>query len=380
MDISKIKYILENFNSLKWDTKSYNDFINQIKMLDFNTLDDDMKLKVNSFLQQIQNQNLSTFQNTTTQENQPIVLNDNQEINPNKDKKKHKIILIIVFIIIIIIILTIFYLIGIFNLKKNNQNLICNINSYDTTYMAEVSSNIEMSFDKNDFIDTIKGTVSYKFDNKTNYNKWKKLYNSNSNNEFIDFDFNAKYEFNDSNNSLKLIIDQTYSQIPNKNLNNDFPTNYNDIKSHYRNLGYICNGEKIKDKTNNTKNNETLNKLFSITDTISSRNNLFEYKNYKYEYNEEFGSAIIWLGSITNITNEVLLDNIRIKFYDINKNCIGDYQHKTKSKIEDIDSVWSIAPNETKNTSFTIYNDDLYENNNLSDVKYLSIEEIIFNE
>ena len=128
-------------------------------------------------------------------------------------------------------------------------------------------------------------------------------------------------------------------------------------------------------------NNEEANasKLFAIGDKVDYGNNLFEYKGvYIDDYNPEYGSRIVWTNSITNITSTTQMVNIHIKFYDIDKKCIGDYQNESDLTVDET-SPFAVPPQGRKNPSFTIRNSHLNEGKTLNDVRYFSIENIIDN-
>lgn len=136
----------------------------------------------------------------------------------------------------------------------------------------------------------------------------------------------------------------------------------------------------INDNSNinsNYENDEESNRFFSINDTITTKNNYFEYNNYKWEFIfEDTDGVSIWQGTIKNISNQNLKGNLRLKFYDNNNKVIGDVQkHKFDKKIDPSD-VFVLEPGEKSNMSFTFYSKELYEGYNLEDVKYISVEDI----
>lgn len=138
----------------------------------------------------------------------------------------------------------------------------------------------------------------------------------------------------------------------------------------------IIFGIKFSNKDNGSVN-EKDNSFFSINDNISSKNNYFEYSNYKWEFLfDDFDSVTIWKGKIKNISNKTLKGNLRLKFYDSNNNVIGDVQKY--DLIEEIDSsdVFILKPGEESNISFTYYSEELNDGYCLKDVKYISIEDI----
>lgn len=118
--------------------------------------------------------------------------------------------------------------------------------------------------------------------------------------------------------------------------------------------------------------------LYSIDDSISAKNNLFEYRNYEWETTDIPDSGMFWKGSTKNISDEVLLLNIRIKFYDIDKNCIGDHQFEENNEIDEDMSSFILQPNDTTNASFSFYSSDLYEDHAIDEVRYISIEDIVY--
>lgn len=270
------------------------------------------------------------------------------------------------------------------NKKEDNSNLLsCNVSEYVSAYKANSTVTVNMKFDEDNFIDNINATMIFKFDDQSNYDSWKQLYNSNNQMDFSGMGMDSRNEFNDENKTLKVLIDQKYSEIPQENMNKNFPTNFNDLKKHYLDLGYNCNGETKSSDSNSQNNNfnTKIGKVYSITEKINVRNNLFEYKNFKYDENSEFGSAFISDGNLTNISNEDQKFNIHIKLYDADKNLIGDYQYEKNKEIDKSDQYWEmfvLAPNETKKPSFTFYDDDLFPNKTLKEVKYYSIENIDF--
>ena len=127
----------------------------------------------------------------------------------------------------------------------------------------------------------------------------------------------------------------------------------------------------------NNENKEN-NNMHTINEIISYKNNMFEYTDISIsEYDEDFGSIIIFTQKIKNISNTELNPNIRIKFYDENKIEILDYQYRDLST--ELNSYTSLKPNETGNQSFTLYDervDFLVDNVSLKNIKYFSIEDI----
>lgn len=138
--------------------------------------------------------------------------------------------------------------------------------------------------------------------------------------------------------------------------------------------------EKGEDKANDS----SIGTLYNISDKISCRNNVFEYTNlYIDEYDEDFESRIIYTDTIKNITSASQKPNIRIKFYDSNKELILDYQHVRINP--DIDSTRNIEPGENLSISSTVYDGKahlldfdraLNNGKSLKEAKYFSIEEI----
>ncbi len=97
MNQEQIREILNNFNNLKWDSENYNNFVAHVRALNVDTLDDDLKLKVTTFLNDaanakglegIGNQN-NAIDNIEKQALTSENINDYQNINtpslePNK--------------------------------------------------------------------------------------------------------------------------------------------------------------------------------------------------------------------------------------------------------------------------------------------------------
>ena len=120
--------------------------------------------------------------------------------------------------------------------------------------------------------------------------------------------------------------------------------------------------------------------LQSIDDKISSKNNMFQYKNFEWKIPPEHDIyAMLWAGMIKNISDEPQKVNIHIKFYDIDKNCIGETQFRESITIDEGDDYLVIQPNEIGPTSFSFNGDDLYEEYVVRDVAYISIEDIVSN-
>ena len=117
---------------------------------------------------------------------------------------------------------------------------------------------------------------------------------------------------------------------------------------------------------------------------LNLKTNLFEYQNYEWDYNSSFTktAAFIWLGTVKNISNEPLKYNIHVKLYDNNKTLIGEYQHEKEKQttFNEDELTWVLQPNASKSISYTIYSTFLNENHNLGDVKYISLEDIYFEE
>lgn len=121
------------------------------------------------------------------------------------------------------------------------------------------------------------------------------------------------------------------------------------------------------------KEPETTNKtgnIYSVSNKTTVNNNIFKYENvYFSEYKME--SVVLYMDFMQNISQEEHNAELKIKLYDANKNCIGEY---------DNDMGMSIKPNEQMNLSFTIYDDGMNGGVNngytLQDVKYFSIENL----
>ena len=162
------------------------------------------------------------------------------------------------------------------------------------------------------------------------------------------------------------------TKFPNKNNVNLKPNN---------------NGNNIIDNSDNNNvspniNNNDLtykeyNRFFSINDTITSKNNYFEYTNYKWDFlNEDIDGVSIWQGTIKNISNKNLKGNLRLKFYDLNKKIIGEVQRFDLEDEVDPYNIFVLKPGDESKLSFSYYSDDLNEGYDLQDVKYISIEDI----
>lgn len=119
------------------------------------------------------------------------------------------------------------------------------------------------------------------------------------------------------------------------------------------------------------------NKFFSISDIITCENNYFEY--YNYEWDIPFGDidgVSIWNGTIKNITDKNLKANLRLKFYDLNNNVIGDIQRYNLYYEVDSSDIFVLEPGEESKISFTFYSNELNEGFSLEDVKFISVEDI----
>ena len=128
-----------------------------------------------------------------------------------------------------------------------------------------------------------------------------------------------------------------------------------------------------KEATTNTE------ELYSAEEICDATNNLFKYERIRIgEYDQDFNARIIWTKSIENISNEPQITNIRIKFYDENKELIADYQQRTRKEEYDASNPFHLEPHGTNNATFTIYDDDLPEGKTLANIKYYSIEDIIY--
>lgn len=117
---------------------------------------------------------------------------------------------------------------------------------------------------------------------------------------------------------------------------------------------------------------ETTRELFKIDERVVVENNYFTYD--KYEFEVMGTSIIIWQGILTNLHDEELNANIRVKFYNEDKVLIGNHLHT--SLENELLEYFSLLPNESKNVSFTVYDDDLFDGYELLDIMYYSIEDI----
>ena len=88
--------------------------------------------------------------------------------------------------------------------------------------------------------------------------------------------------------------------------------------------------------------------------------------------------AHLYAGVIKNITEQAQRVNIRIKFYDIDENCIGETQSGENTVIDEDADALVVRPNEILSASFNFYDEDLDEGHSFSDIAYISIEDIIF--
>ena len=447
MSVQKIKYLFDNWENFTWEEENYNDLIAYLKNVDLNTLDLELQQKVKDLLAQEEQKNgvqisndlvqqtsndTEIVQNTEIDDSDQEMIIDipnaslqdqiqneivaNQEISINHEipiesqptepdsnnilvdskdssKKKKNNQLLIIFIIVII--LSILGIVGYFMytgtipnpfFKESNNLLSCSLSEHDNTFKAELSSKIDMKFDKNNAIDTIDATISYVFDDQETYDTWKQMYSKqDSQNNTSNFaGMSGKNEFDDKNKTLKLIIQQKYSEIPEENKSKDFPSTFDEAKKYYLNQGYTCNGEKGNiNQTDGNNQSNLIGELISVTEKINVTNSLFEYKNYEWEYDATFSedSAFIWMGTLKNITDKKLEMNIHLKFYDENKQLIGEYQHDDTNGIDESDDTseaFILEPNDIKNPSFTIYSNDLYEGYSIQKVAYISVEDIVF--
>lgn len=143
--------------------------------------------------------------------------------------------------------------------------------------------------------------------------------------------------------------------------------NEKDYISGYVNVIKITHiGEVVEE--NNLSNSD----IYSIDERVTVSNNYFKYENYNFEINEI--ALMIWEGTITNISNEIMNMNISVKLYDMNKELIGEYQYYELG--EELSQTMSLEPNASNKPFFNVYEDDLIEGKTLSDIAYYSIEDL----
>lgn len=381
VEIERIKSILNNINNLNWSEKEHKQFTNYLKEIDLTNIDDNLRMQILLYLEQYK-ENKENINQTLQNNNINNGINATQEKSNKKDieysinyKSKYTTVLTSILVILIIIALIIT---GIFIKYKffasTNENyyskdkIKCTSESkYSSFYYNNISTKIEILFSNNIAKKEIH-TTRYTFEDKSYY-KQIKSYNNQSTSENKNDYLIETIEFDDKNYIMTQIQNIDLSKIPEEEKNSNYSMSYNRILEYYVNLGYICNGE-----SKSLTDYEITNTQYPINKILNIKNNLFTYNGLelkKYDSNTLF--AIVH--KLTNITTEKQLMNINIKFYDKEKNIIGEYQYQHYNEEEGNSPIY-INPNENLNSSFTIYSEDLKEGKTVDDIEYVSIEDI----
>jgi hypothetical protein len=261
----------------------------------------------------------------------------------------------------------------IYSLKyfSNSSNLLsCNLSEYNSTFKANITTNIDMKFDNDNLINTISAVISYKFDSTSEYDSWKQAFNSNHQLSGI-LGMQTTNEFDDNNLTIKSIVNQKYSEILQSNLNENLPTDLNEMKKHFLNLGYTCNGEQgtKRDKDNATNDNQNNNGKgiengslgFEPLDTLKSifDSAQFVEKDNKYYFRLNFPNLDENLG---------LKGNIRVIDDDSLSGGWGQAIFEEKIGIHEIDSLdtalFKITEVKRWVISITIYDKEKSTDNN----------------
>lgn len=125
----------------------------------------------------------------------------------------------------------------------------------------------------------------------------------------------------------------------------------------------------------NSNSNSSTKNLYNVENKVTCSNNVFEYENlYFDDYDEDMDSITIFMDEQKNISSEDANLAIKLKLYNENKECIGEYS-------KEFTTFGSMAPNESYNASYTIYantnlSKTMYEGYSLKDVRYFTVEDI----
>lgn len=100
-------------------------------------------------------------------------------------------------------------------------------------------------------------------------------------------------------------------------------------------------------------------------------NNYFKYSEIEFDY--DIYGILVWIDKIINISSQSMNENIAIKFYDINKQVIGEHQRYELTEPLDY---WNLEPGVTEFTMILIDAQELNSGKSLSDIMYYSIENL----
>ena len=132
-----------------------------------------------------------------------------------------------------------------------NKTLLCSYSENSNETDSYMTSTVDIKFDKNDFIDSMKWDMIYNYDEEL-YEDMKKMYSdSDITSSYGGYKF--KVEFDDDKKTMKLSVNQKHSEIPKEGQNEELPTKFEDLKKGFLDKGYTCNGE------NGTEIDETQN-------------------------------------------------------------------------------------------------------------------------
>lgn len=148
---------------------------------------------------------------------------------PPKEKKpvNKKTLIPLVIILVIVIAAAVLLGSGIIDLGGSSDKLICSNFYYNQLYNASVSNELEFTFNKNGFVETLVGTVVIDFSEKSDYDQWMDKQKSGDVNLFshsYSTVADSNDFFDDTNYIITLTINQVYANIPAANLNNAIPT------------------------------------------------------------------------------------------------------------------------------------------------------------
>ena len=128
------------------------------------------------------------------------------------------------------------------NIIENNPVVVKTISCTGYEYQENLNANLEttisLGFDRTNYIDTANITLKYMYYNQSDYDMWKQAYENP-----IDINIpgvTTRYEFDDVNRIITSVMNQKYSEIPQGNINNEFPAEYEAAKQYFINSGYSC--------------------------------------------------------------------------------------------------------------------------------------------
>lgn len=339
MEIERIKSILNNIDNLNWNEKEHEKFTNYLKKIDLKSIDENLKTQILLYLEQNKEDNGNINQTLQNNNNNNERINTTQEKNNNKNieysinyKSKYTTILTIMLVILIVITLIIT---GIFIKYKffqqvndnyySKDKITCTSESkYSSSYYNNVSTKIEILF-ANNIAEKETYTTRYVFANKSYYEQIKSHNTQNTNTNKKDYLIEI-IEFDDENYIMTQIENIDSTKIPTEEKDSNYPTSYNKMLEYYINLGYTCNGE-----SKSITDYEVTSKLYPITKVLNIKNNVFTYNGLEIKkYDSD--TLFVFVHKLTNNTTQEQLINIHVKFYDKNKNSIGEYQYKKEEK------------------------------------------------